>query len=237
MAKILTAACLFALAVTGLGAALFLARPEAMRRMDGRWLSTHPLSSTGPFRGLLIDLWWIRAHDLEQRFEFDEVGRLSESISLLQPYIPEVWEKMAWSMGFNLLAESAPDRKKQVFWLEKAMRHLKTGLSYNPGSQNLRWYLGWLVFMKSRDGDESFSAELREMLGEEPMAYAYRQVRESDPIGRKVYIEAYFLAQLALQNGETENCRAYIRRMLEVFPDHGDALAPILENLEKKEKP
>lgn len=102
----------------------------------------------GGFRGLLADVLWVRAADLQEQGSFFEVAQLAEWITRLEPRYPEVWSYHAWNMAYNITAV-VPDPRDRWHWVQNGVRMLRNqGIPSNPGAAKLYWELGWLFYDK-----------------------------------------------------------------------------------------
>ena len=102
----------------------------------------------GGFRGLLADVLWVRASDLQEKGSFFEVAQLADWITRLEPRYPEVWVYHAWNMAYNITAV-IPDPVDRWHWVKNGVRLLRDeGIPSNPGDPKLYWELGWLYFDK-----------------------------------------------------------------------------------------
>src|SRR5438128_12126377 len=55
----------------------------------------------GGFRGLISNMLWIRATDLQEQDKFFEAAQLADWITKLEPHFPQVWVHQAWNMAYN----------------------------------------------------------------------------------------------------------------------------------------
>ncbi|MEX2218221.1 MAG: hypothetical protein WD749_05620, partial [Phycisphaerales bacterium] len=55
----------------------------------------------GAFRGLFVNMLWIRANQLKEDGRFHESMDLARAITELQPRFPQVWVFHAWNMAYN----------------------------------------------------------------------------------------------------------------------------------------
>ncbi|AKJ65580.1 hypothetical protein [Kiritimatiella glycovorans] len=98
----------------------------------------------GGFRGLLVDLLWMRAAELQSEGRYFEIVQLADWITKLEPELPEVWAYHAWNMAYNIsvMFESPEDRWR---WVRHGIQLLRDrGLEYNPGNPKLYFELAWL---------------------------------------------------------------------------------------------
>jgi len=112
-------------------------------------------TALGGFRGILIDLIWIRAVKLQQQGKYWELVQLYDWMGKLEPHIEDIWEFNAWNMAYNIVAE-LHDSEERWLWIGKAINLLRErGLKYNPRSAQIAWYLSWLHWQKiGEDNDE-----------------------------------------------------------------------------------
>jgi hypothetical protein len=97
----------------------------------------------GGFRGLISNLLWIRANDLQQDDKFFEAAQLADWITKLEPTFTQVWLFQAWNMAYNISVKfkDFPDRWR---WVERGIELLRDdGLRYNPNSILIYRELGW----------------------------------------------------------------------------------------------
>ncbi len=118
----------------------------------------------GAFRGLVADVLWVRAAELQENGQYFELVQLATWISQLEPTIPEVWEFQAWNLAYNI-SVLFPDPEDRWRWVSHGLDLLRNdGLRNNPVSPVLHWNIGWLFQHKiGMDFDQAhrfFKAEL-----------------------------------------------------------------------------
>ena len=104
----------------------------------------------GAFRGLLVDVLWMRADNLKQAGQFFDAKQLADWITILQPRFAEVWDFQAWNMAYNI-SVAMPNTQPQERW-----RWVKNGIELlrdqaivkNPNNILLYRSLGWIFFHK-----------------------------------------------------------------------------------------
>ncbi|MGA1979291.1 MAG: hypothetical protein ABSG99_01835 [Sedimentisphaerales bacterium] len=93
----------------------------------------------GAFRGLLVDILWLRADRLKDRGEFFDAKQIAEWITTLQPRFASVWEFQAWNMAYNISAAipaTQPDERWR--WVKNGYELLRDqGIPLNPKSISL----------------------------------------------------------------------------------------------------
>ena len=70
--------------------------------------------ATGAFRGLVVDVLWIRADRMKDEGQFFDARQLAEWITILQPRFASVWEFHAWNMSYNIsvaIPATQPDQR------------------------------------------------------------------------------------------------------------------------------
>src|SRR5438477_5085808 len=98
----------------------------------------------GGFRGLISNVLWIRATDLQDKDKFFEIAQLADWITKLEPHFVQVWLVQAWNMAYNISVKfkDFPDRWR---WVKRGMELLRDeGLRYNPNEPLIYRELGWI---------------------------------------------------------------------------------------------
>lgn len=108
------------------------------------WISA--IGST--FRGLAVNILWMRAEDMKQEGKYYESHQLAKWICTLQPRFPAVWVYQAWNMSYNIsVATYTPQQRWQ--WVYNGIRLLRDqGIPNNPRSAKLYREIGWIWFHK-----------------------------------------------------------------------------------------
>jgi hypothetical protein len=105
----------------------------------------------GGFRGLISNLLWMRASDLQDQDKFFEMVQLADWITKLEPHFAQVWVVQAWNMAFNISVKFN-DPADRWRWVEKGMELLRDdGLKYNPYDVLIHRELGWIFQFKMGD--------------------------------------------------------------------------------------
>ena len=93
----------------------------------------------GAFRGLVVDILWLRADRLKEQGQFFDAKQLAEWITTLQPRFARVWEFHAWNMAYNIsvcLPATEPESRWQ--WIKNGYELLRDqGIVTNPRSVGL----------------------------------------------------------------------------------------------------
>ena len=56
----------------------------------------------GGFRGLIANVLWVRAMQMQEDGKFFEMAQLGDWITKLQPRADHVWRVTAWNMSYNI---------------------------------------------------------------------------------------------------------------------------------------
>ena len=98
------------------------------KRQEMKLISNEPLKNAPPslafatvamgaFRGLVVDVLWLRADKLKQQGQYFDAKQLAEWITTLQPRFASVWEFQAWNMAYNIsvaIPATQPDQRWQM---------------------------------------------------------------------------------------------------------------------------
>jgi len=100
----------------------------------------------GAFRGLVVDILWIRADAMKEKGQFFDAKQLAEWITMLQPRFAAVWEFHAWNMAYNIsVAIPATQPDQRWHWVKNGYELLRDkGIPLNPKSLDLYRELGWI---------------------------------------------------------------------------------------------
>ncbi|MGD0551415.1 MAG: hypothetical protein ABSB25_02060 [Sedimentisphaerales bacterium] len=125
------------------------------QRAEMKLISNEPLQNAPPslafatvamgaFRGLVVDILWMRADKLKEQGQFFDAKQLAEWITVLQPRFAQVWAFQAWNMAYNIsvaIPAEQPDQRWQ--WVKNGYELLRDkGIPLNPKSISLYRELG-----------------------------------------------------------------------------------------------
>ena len=104
----------------------------------------------GAFRGLVVDILWMRADQLKQDGLFFDAKQLAEWITALQPRFAAVWDFHAWNMAYNIsVAIPASQCQERWRWVKNGYELLRDkGIPINPKSILLYRQLSWIFLHK-----------------------------------------------------------------------------------------
>jgi len=102
----------------------------------------------GAFRGLFVNILWMRANEMKEQGLFHEAIELSNTITKLQPRFPRVWAFHAWNLAYNISVETqTPEERYQ--WVMSGVRLLRDkGIPANPNDLMLHKELAWILLHK-----------------------------------------------------------------------------------------
>ncbi|MBX3357809.1 MAG: hypothetical protein KF745_05210 [Phycisphaeraceae bacterium] len=102
----------------------------------------------GAFRGLFVNMLWIRANQLKEEGKYYEAVDLAKTITRLQPRFPRVWVFHAWNLAYNIsVATQTPQERWQ--WVQAGIRLLRDeGIPANPTDTLLHKELAWILLHK-----------------------------------------------------------------------------------------
>ena len=122
-------------------------------------------TALGAFRGIMLDLIWIRLEQLKQEGRYFEIVQLGDWACKLAPRFPDVWEFHAWNMAYNMSYEITylPERWS---WVYSGIRLLRDeGIPANPNEPKLYWALGWIFQQKVGEQLDDAHIEYKQRLG------------------------------------------------------------------------
>lgn len=132
----------------------------------------------GGFRGLISNMLWIRANELQEDGKYFEAVQLADWITKLEPHFSMVWTYQAWNMAYNISVKfkqtepgEYPDRWR---WVKRGFELLRDeGLAYNPNDVAIHQQLAWIFQHKMGANlddanmyyKEKWAAEMMAILG------------------------------------------------------------------------
>ena len=154
------------------------------QRVEMKLISNEPLQNAPPslafatvamgaFRGLVVDVLWMRADKLKEQGQYFDARQLAEWITVLQPRFAQVWAFQAWNMAYNIsvaIPAEQPDQRWQ--WVKNGYELLRDkGIPLNPRSILLYRELGRIFQHKigSNSDDAHKYYKLQLALAMEPL--------------------------------------------------------------------
>lgn len=125
----------------------------------------------GAFRGLVVDILWMRADKLKEEGQYFDARQLAEWITTLQPRFAAVWEFHAWNMAYNIsVAIPASQPEQRWRWVKNGYELLRDkGIPINPKAVPLYRELARIFQHKlggvSDDAHEYYKLQLAEAIG------------------------------------------------------------------------
>ena len=117
------------------------------QRVEMKLISNEPLKNAPPslafatvamgaFRGLVVDVLWMRADKLKEQGQYFDARQLAEWITVLQPRFSQVWAFQAWNMAYNISVAIPAEQPGQRWqWVKNGYELLRDeGIPLNPKS-------------------------------------------------------------------------------------------------------
>ena len=139
-------------------------------------------TALGAFRGIIVDVVWIRMENLKQEGKFFELVQLADLACKLAPRFPAVWDLNAWNLAWNVSVQ-VPVNSERWPWVKKGIEVLRDeAIPLNPGAPELYFNLSFIYLNKiGADIDEAhfwykseLGLEMHEVLGGGGSAMALR---------------------------------------------------------------
>jgi hypothetical protein len=117
----------------------------------------------GGFRGLIANMLWMRATDLQDSGKYFEMAQLADWITKLEPGFSQVWTHAAWNLAYNISVKfPAPEDRWR--WVKRGIELLRDeGLKYNPDDvlihRELAWYFQHKMGMNLDDANMYYKQE------------------------------------------------------------------------------
>lgn len=121
----------------------------------------------GAFKGLFVNILWIRANELKEEGKYHEAIELAKAITRLQPRFPRVWVFHAWNMAYNIsVVTQTPEERWQ--WVQAGIRLLRDGgIPNNPNETMLYKELAWIYLHKIAGYTDDASQYYKRKVAEE----------------------------------------------------------------------
>jgi hypothetical protein len=105
-------------------------------------------AALGTFRGLAVDVLWIRADELQNTGQYFEAQTLAQWITALQPRFPQVWNFQAHNLAYNISVASDVNAERWG-WVDRGMQLLRDqGIPLNPSAPQLYDMLAFILHHK-----------------------------------------------------------------------------------------
>lgn len=102
----------------------------------------------GAFRGLFVNMLWMRANERKNEGRYYDAVDLARTITKLQPRFPRVWVFHAWNLAYNIsVATNTPQERWN--WVNQGIRLLREeAIPKNPNELLLYRELAWIHLHK-----------------------------------------------------------------------------------------
>lgn len=161
----------------------------------------------GAFRGVFVNMLWIRANRLQEEGKYYEAIELAETITRLQPKFPRVWVFHAWNLAYNIsVATQTPSERWQ--WVDAGVRLLREqGIPQNPNDMLIHKELAWIFIHKIQgvtdDANQFYKRKVAEewtvVLGPPPPPGPEMRTREAAMEAYATWLDTVALAPDTLQ--------------------------------------
>jgi hypothetical protein len=111
-------------------------------------------TALGGFRGIFIDVLWLRTMKMKEEGRFFEMVQLYDWITNLQPHYSKVWAFAAWDVAYNVSVQH-DNLMDRWFWVYRGIRYLRNkGIPYNQNDPELYMELAWIFHHKVGDSTD-----------------------------------------------------------------------------------
>ncbi len=150
----------------------------------------------GAFRGLFVNMLWMRANELKEEGKYHEAVDLASTITKLQPRFGKVWVFHAWNLAYNI-SVATQTKEERWQWVKAGIDLLrKQGIPANPGDTEMHKELAWILLHKVQGYMDDahhyykrqFAREWTIVMGEPPRVPV---VTRSYDAAKKEYIEQW----------------------------------------------
>ncbi|MFO0961248.1 MAG: hypothetical protein U0800_28025 [Isosphaeraceae bacterium] len=112
------------------------------------------LFALGGFRGIVANVLWGDAINLQRAHEWDRLEAKVDMITKLQPHFLSIWTFQGWNLAYNVSVEW-DDPADKYRYIKRGINFLKQGSARNPKSPDLMWDTAWTYFHKIGQADEA----------------------------------------------------------------------------------
>lgn len=95
----------------------------------------------GGFRGLAVNVLWLKSIDLHERRRYHDERAILDIISKLQPRYASVWVFQAWNIAYNISVQYETD-EEQFKWVQEGKDFLLKGQKILPENADIAFWLG-----------------------------------------------------------------------------------------------
>lgn len=105
-------------------------------------------TALGGFRGIFIDLLWLRAMKQKEEGNFYEMVQIYDWITNLQPNYSNVWKFIGWDLAYNVSVE-INNLEDRWFWVKRGIQYIRNkGSVYNRYDPELCLETSWIFHHK-----------------------------------------------------------------------------------------
>jgi hypothetical protein len=104
--------------------------------------------AAGAFRGLFVNMLWLRAQRLKEDGKYWEATDLARTITRLQPRFPRAWAFHGWNLAYNI-SVATQTLQERWQWVNSGIRLMRNeAIPRNPNDMLLHRELAWILFHK-----------------------------------------------------------------------------------------
>ena len=141
------------------------------------------LAMIGGFRGVVANVLWMQAQELQRLQEWDRLKSKVDFITKLQPHFLSIWTFQGWNLAYNVSVEWDDPADKYV-WIKNGINFLRDGVQHNPKSPDLVWDTAWTYYHKLGFSDESII--LRQLFHDDD-----DEDFQTDPVDNRRYLDNF----------------------------------------------
>jgi hypothetical protein len=133
---------------------------------NDRWEVTTGIAM-GAFRGIFVNLLWIRANDMKEAGKYYDAVELAKAITRLQPRFPRVWVFHAWNLAYNISVMTRT-REERWNWVNQGVQLLRDqAIPANPNDLLIHKELAWIFLHKIQGVTDDANTYYKRMLAAE----------------------------------------------------------------------
>jgi hypothetical protein len=144
----------------------------------------------GAFKGLFVNVLWLRAQQLKEEGRFFDAIEVANTITTLTPRFPRVWAFHGWNLAYNIsVATQTPEERWE--WVQAGIRILRDeGIPKNPNATALYKELAWIYVHKIQGFTDDANHYYKQQLAREWSIIM--GPAPPDPLAEDPDVQAYF---------------------------------------------
>ncbi|GJQ30733.1 MAG: hypothetical protein HBSAPP03_26170 [Phycisphaerae bacterium] len=170
LAGVCLAACLAASTVLAVSLTAIAGRAKLTytdRAEEGQPVEVSIGIALGAFRGVFVNMLWIRAEEMKNEGKYYEAVQLADMITRLQPRFPRVWVFHAWNLAYNI-SVGTNTKEERWQWVNAGIDLLRRrGVPANPNDLLIHKELGWIFLHKIGGYTDDANPHYKRMMARE----------------------------------------------------------------------